>query len=203
MFLTNSGFWTILLSMAVFGVLHSILASFKFKSWIKRWIKKYYDRFYRLGFSIFAAVKLGSVFLLIWALPDTILYQIATPWRWIAIGVQTAALGIIFLSVLQTGALRFIGLDGLRKAPKQLSGGERLVVQGFYKWVRHPIYTATFILVWLFPVMSANWLAFCIGASLYMVIGSYFEEQKLVKTFGADYTAYQKQVPRFIPGIRF
>lgn len=198
----SSGFWIVLASMIVFGILHSILASFAFKARVKRLIKQHFDRFYRLFFSIVAAVKLAVVFLLIWKIPDVIVYRVGRPWNWIAMGFQIAAALVMVWAVLQTGALRFIGLDVFGKTPQKTAGAERLVVQGLYKWVRHPIYTATFLLIWLSPVMSLNWLAFCIGASLYMMVGSYFEEKKLLKTFGGDYAAYQKEVPRFIPGIR-
>lgn len=71
---------------------------------------------------------------------------------------------------------------------------------GLNHWVRHPLYTGAFLVLWAgaascFGLWTAVW------ASLYIVIGSVFEERKLVSIYGADYTNYQKEVPRFFPRL--
>jgi protein-S-isoprenylcysteine O-methyltransferase Ste14 len=35
--------------------------------------------------------------------------------------------------------------------------------------------------------------------SVYLYVGTFFEERRLVREFGDDYRAYQRQVPRLIP----
>jgi methanethiol S-methyltransferase len=75
------------------------------------------------------------------------------------------------------------------------------VVAGLYKLVRHPLYTCGLILVWLPPVMTWNLLAFAIGATVYILIGAYFEERKLVAEFGQAYLDYRKRTPMLIPGL--
>jgi len=83
-----------------------------------------------------------------------------------------------------------------------LHGAPRLVVRGLYRWVRHPLYTAGLVFLWFTPIMAVNLLALYVGFSLYLVIGAYFEERKLLREFGADYAEYQQRTPMLIPRLR-
>jgi protein-S-isoprenylcysteine O-methyltransferase Ste14 len=65
--------------------------------------------------------------------------------------------------------------------------------------VRHPLYTAGLIFIWLIPIMSSNLLALNVGITLYLYIGSIFEERKLLAEWGDEYRTYQRKVPRLIP----
>jgi protein-S-isoprenylcysteine O-methyltransferase Ste14 len=51
------------------------------------------------------------------------------------------------------------------------------------------------------PFMTWNLLALNLGLSAYMLIGTIFEEQKLVAQFGSAYEQYRRQTPRILPGI--
>ena len=41
-----------------------------------------------------------------------------------------------------------------------------------------------------------------IWGTLYLVIGSRFEERKLVNIYGDDYQRYQQDVPQFFPRLK-
>jgi protein-S-isoprenylcysteine O-methyltransferase Ste14 len=75
-------------------------------------------------------------------------------------------------------------------------------VKGLYRWVRHPLYTAGLLFLWLTPLMTTSILAFNLAMSAYIAIGSVFEERRLVTEFGPAYADYQRRVPRLIPGLR-
>jgi protein-S-isoprenylcysteine O-methyltransferase Ste14 len=77
-----------------------------------------------------------------------------------------------------------------------------LVVRGLYRWVRHPLYTAGLVLIWLSPVMTANLLALNAGLTIYIVAGAMLEERKLQAEFGEAYAAYKRRTPMLIPGAR-
>jgi protein-S-isoprenylcysteine O-methyltransferase Ste14 len=68
-----------------------------------------------------------------------------------------------------------------------------------YRWVRHPLYLWGLVFIWLTPQMTVNRLALVVGFSVYLYIGTFFEERRLVEEFGDDYREYQRQVPRLIP----
>jgi len=65
--------------------------------------------------------------------------------------------------------------------------------------VRHPLYTAGLIFIWLLTEMTVNRLALNIGLSLYLVIGALYEERKLVLEFGQAYQEYRERTPMLIP----
>lgn len=78
---------------------------------------------------------------------------------------------------------------------------DQLQVNGLNKFVRHPLYAGTLLFAWSFffwqPVLSNFISVFVI--TVYTVIGTYFEERKLLRTFGEDYKNYAARVPMLIP----
>ncbi|MGD8634199.1 MAG: hypothetical protein PVF85_11555, partial [Anaerolineales bacterium] len=65
----------------------------------------------------------------------------------------------------------------------------------------HPLYTGGLLMIWFMPVMTTSLLAFNLAATLYLYIGSIFEERRLIFVFGERYEAYRKRVPRFMPNF--
>jgi protein-S-isoprenylcysteine O-methyltransferase Ste14 len=100
--------------------------------------------------------------------------------------------------VMQTGVWEFAGLSQLGGA----SESAKLTTDGLYTYVRHPLYTAGLVFLWLTPEMTVNRLALWIVLSLYFVIGAYFEERKLLRDFGQAYADYKARVPMLIPFTR-
>jgi protein-S-isoprenylcysteine O-methyltransferase Ste14 len=49
--------------------------------------------------------------------------------------------------------------------------------------------------------MTLNRLILWSIFSLYLVIGAYFEEQKLLREFGQEYAEYQAKTPMLIPRL--
>lgn len=194
----TEGFWILLFALFVYGVLHSIVASLSFKRWMRRLFGPALDRWYRLAFSLFAVVSFLPVLVLFFLLPDQVLYRVPLPWALGMILVQVLG-GMFFLwSLAVTDLSAFLGL-------RQLSGGadvERLTVRGPYRYVRHPMYTGALAVVWFVPWMTANWLAFAIGVTLYFWIGGLFEERKLLRQFGSAYADYRRRTPMLIPWPR-
>ncbi|MDO8539953.1 MAG: isoprenylcysteine carboxylmethyltransferase family protein [Opitutaceae bacterium] len=78
-----------------------------------------------------------------------------------------------------------------------------LVTTGPYRWVRHPMYSAAFILGLAATLLTSNAVVMIAGACMYalLVARSRIEEQRLVEKFGEAYRAYQRRTGRFIPRI--
>lgn len=99
---------------------------------------------------------------------------------------------------------RFAGTHQLRVARRRDLCGEEaaddepLRTDGIHAWVRHPLYSAAFLVLWGRAVDPLG-LATAVWASLYLVIGSRFEERRLLRLYGEDYRRYREQVPAFIP----
>jgi protein-S-isoprenylcysteine O-methyltransferase Ste14 len=197
----QNSFWAIIGAVLLYGVIHSVLAALGFKQWVRRRLgDNAYRRYYRLFFSVQAGVLFLPVLALAALLPDQVIYRIPMPWMVLTILLQVTAVVLLVHSVMLTGALRFIGLAQAAdhaQAEKPLP----LVVRGMYRWVRHPLYTLTFVFIWLVPQMSWNTLALNIGVTFYTLAGAMLEERKLLHEFGESYAHYRAHTPFLIPGL--
>ena len=155
------------------------------------------ERGYRLGYNLFSILSFLPVLMLVVVLPDRMLYSIPFPWLVLTLAIQAAALLALLVGVRQTGVSRFLGFGQLLE--RRAEGQAPMIVDGLYRWVRHPLYTAGLVFIWLLPVMTLNILALNIGSSAYLVIGALFEERRLVREFGEAYITYRQQTPMLIP----
>ncbi len=187
------------LSVLLWGLVHSLLASLKAKSLAHRLLGSVSDRLYRLGYNLFAGASLLPTAWLLFSLPDRLLYVIPPPWIILSVAGQFLAVALLAIGVLQTGALSFLGLAQLISTEQQSS---KLVVAGLYRHVRHPLYVAGLVFIWLLPRMTVNWLAVIASASVYILLGAWFEERKLRREFGEAYLSYAAETPMFIPFLK-
>ena len=51
--------------------------------------------------------------------------------------------------------------------------------------------------------MTINTFTMAMGATLYILIGAYFEEKKLVREFGTAYQEYKSRTPMLIPFMKY
>lgn len=182
----------ILLALALWGLVHSFLASHFAKDMVNSL------RFYRLGYNLFAGVSFLPVMYLVAALPDAPLYQVPAPWSYLMLGVQALSALLLLAALLQTDTLSFIGLRQLFEEQKP----GQLVTRGLYNLVRHPLYTFSLLFIWFSPGMSRNSFVFYLGVTLYVLIGAFFEERKLLREFGEAYAEYRRKTPFLIPWVR-
>ncbi|MCI0521956.1 MAG: isoprenylcysteine carboxylmethyltransferase family protein [Chloroflexi bacterium] len=189
-------FIVLLLAIAVYGLAHSWLASLGVKARARAWFGPAADRWYRLAYNAFAALSFLPLLALYLALPDRPLYALPAPWSYLCLAGQSLAVLALGVGVMQTGLGAFLGLEqalGGVQSPGALTTG------GFYRWVRHPLYTAGLAFLWFSPTMSWNGLAFSLGLSAYLVFGALFEERKLLREHGPAYADYQRRTPMLIP----
>jgi protein-S-isoprenylcysteine O-methyltransferase Ste14 len=82
--------------------------------------------------------------------------------------------------------------------------GQRLVVSGPYRWIRHPMYTSFLLILGSIILLSANWLVgelWILTTALDATSRIRYEEAKLLNTFGNQYRAYQKLTGLFLPWL--
>lgn len=192
-------FWLILTAALIYGVLHSLLASNMAKRWVRSRLGTRVDAWYRLAYNALAVLSLLPVLALVSFLPDRRLYTIPFPWLVFTLAMQGLAVMIVAIGLWQTGVWSFLGLAQVIR-PQQAQA-PRLVDWGLYRWVRHPLYTAGLIFIWLTPVMTLNLLALNLGLSLYLVVGALIEERKLQAEFGQAYVEYRQRTPMFLPRL--
>jgi protein-S-isoprenylcysteine O-methyltransferase Ste14 len=190
----------LLFAIALWAVVHSWLASMRVKDWARRKFGEGAMRGYRLVYNLLAVLTFFPIVLLMAVLPDLQLYILTGIWSGLAYLGMFVALILLAVGFLQTGPLSFVGLQQLFEGEP---GPSKLVTSGLYRRVRHPLYSAGLLFIWLTPVMSLNKLVVFAAATVYIFVGAHFEERKLVREFGLDYIAYQQSTPMIIPGLRF
>jgi protein-S-isoprenylcysteine O-methyltransferase Ste14 len=153
-----------------------------------------------------ASLVVGSAFfaLWFWMLPQWFEFTVKTAgaarWRWLA-----ALPSVLGFAV----ALRCIwdfGWTG-RGTPAPVAPPQRLVVVGFYRFVRNPMYlgfAAGWVGLWIvFGHASIEAIAavaaVAVGVHLFVV---FYEESTLRGKFGADYEEYCHNVNRWWPRVR-
>ena len=193
-------FWLILLAVVAYGLLHSLLASLTAKAHSRKWFGLAADRWFRIAYNLIAVLTLLPILLLPILLIDKVIYVLHFPWVILTIAIQVLAVIVVFVGLRQTGMRSFIGLRQLF-LPENTTP-PRMVTGGFYRYVRHPIYTAGLVFIWLLPILTWNLLALNIGLTVYVFTGAYFEERKLLREFGESYAEYRNRTPMLIPGLK-
>ncbi|MEJ2512493.1 MAG: isoprenylcysteine carboxylmethyltransferase family protein [Anaerolineales bacterium] len=179
--------FTIPAAALLYGFIHSLIAANGFKHLIYRLLGEGAKKYYRLFYSLFASVTLLPVLILPAVIPDQTLYKIPEPLVYFTVFIQIVSVLLLVYSVLQTGALQFIGLSqafGLKREDKLNTGG-------LYRYMRHPLYTFSLLVLWLTPTMTRNFALLYAALTVYIIIGAIFEERKLLQTFGAAYQEYR------------
>jgi protein-S-isoprenylcysteine O-methyltransferase Ste14 len=153
-----------------------------------------------------AALVVGGMFfaLWFWLLPQWLDFRpeatSAAPWRWLA-----AVPSVLGFAV----ALRCVwdfGWTG-QGTPAPVAPPKRLVVVGFYRYVRNPMYLG-FAAGWmgLWVVFGhANLRAIAVGATIAVAVHLFvvcYEEPTLRNKFGSDYDEYCRNVSRWWPRMR-
>jgi protein-S-isoprenylcysteine O-methyltransferase Ste14 len=202
--MANMGFWVVLGAVAIYGALHSLLASHAAMGWAEARFGQRAQRVYRLAFVVIALFTALPLLVLPLLLPDRLIYAIPMPWVLLTLALQGLALLGVFKTVSLTGSEAFLGVRQLSHPMplRSRSGPEQLVTRGFYRTVRHPIYSFSFVLIWLMPVVSWNVLALMIGLTIYTLVGVLLEEHKLRAEFGPAYETYRRETPMVIPRLR-
>ncbi len=146
-------FGLILLSVLFFGLLHSLLASQKVKARIWQWFGPTKPRWYRLAFDTVAIVTFLPTLILLFVLPDKSICTIHYPWLILTTLVQLIAVAVLLIGLRQTGLSSFLGIRQWLY-PEDTPQHSILVTDGLYRYVRHPLYTAGLVFVWLSPFLS-------------------------------------------------
>jgi len=80
----------------------------------------------------------------------------------------------------------------------------RLITQGVYRWVRHPMYSALFLYAVGQALVIPNWVAGPVNLIAFSVLFALrvrAEERMMLEGFGDEYAAYSARTKRLIPGV--
>jgi len=176
-----------------FAAVHSLLASQAVKEYVYQFGLQTHH--YRLLYSLLGVLTTFVWLYWIGTLPDTLLYTVQE--GGLQYGLYTLqALGLyIVLAALKPidGAV-FLGL---KKAEQQT---DPFIEQGVFKYIRHPMYTGFMLFLLAKPEHTMVSLHFALAVSVYFIVGSKFEERRMLAEH-PDYADYQQKVGAFIPKL--
>ena len=192
-------------ALTLYGALHSFMAAIVFKQWVRKLLGDYrYEAVYRFLYNVVATITLVPVLAVIIIMPGETIWSVNPPLLYLMIIIQLVGVAGLLISLIQIDGSRFLGIRqleaGLNGDPLPLPE-EPLQTDGVYGLVRHPLYFFSLCVLWGMPVMTTGLLGLVIGTTLYFIVGSLLEEQKMAEAYGRAYEQYQENTPWMIPFI--
>jgi methanethiol S-methyltransferase len=121
---------------------------------------------------------------------------------WVFYGARVAGIVLTLRAAAILDVWELAGTRPARHAPAATGGEATFTRRGPYGWVRHPIYSGWFLIVFAVPTMTATQLVFAVVSSVYLLVGMVFEERSLVRAAPFAYEAYRRRVKwKVIPGL--
>jgi methanethiol S-methyltransferase len=188
--------WNACLSL-LFFVQHSSMVRRPFRARLARVLP---ERYGGLVYAIASGVTL-LVVVVCWQRVDIPVYRLEGAARGIAAALAMFVAALLLISGY--AVRRTIDFLGVRPVGAHWRGEPQpstpIIVEGPYRWVRHPLYACILALLWIRPEMMADGLLLSILWSAWIVAGTFLEERDLVADLGDAYRRYQRQVPMLVP----
>lgn len=154
---------------------------------------------YPIWLSIFICYTVFTFFLYIF-FPQTLAWARIplTPWLRL-IGALLAVLALIWFIWIHRS------LGNNLSVRLRIKDSQKLVTDGPYRWIRHPMYSAFYLLHFAVFFLTANWfigVTWLAGLSVIILLRVKREESMLLSKFGNEYVSYIERTGRFIPIIK-
>lgn len=181
------------LGWASFGLVHSWLA----RDGPKRWLKARFGGGHRLAYNAIAALHVAAAFALGEGAFEARAFDRPDALVWLGWAMQAAGAAVLIGALRGYDGARLVGLAQL-KDPAADDETEGFGTAGLNAYVRHPLYFGGLLVLWgrvdgEAALTTALWL------TVYLIVGSRFEERTLLRRFGGAYRAYRARVPALIP----
>ena len=179
--------------------LHSTMISISVTGYFKKLLGAKY-RFYRLFFNLIAILTLIPVALFAYSIRTQAIFHWDGYMRISQVLLLLIALLFFFLGGRHYDIRQVLGIKQIKEGSsnKAITDTGELDTSGVLGMTRHPWYLATILLIWT-RQMDISAIIVNVILTLYLIVGTYLEEKKLVREFGEIYQIYQKRVPMLIP----
>jgi protein-S-isoprenylcysteine O-methyltransferase Ste14 len=117
---------------------------------------------------------------------------------------EALAFPVLFAVTLLFLCISFYLISKSHKAVlEQVQDPPELVDSGVYAWVRHPMYLGTLLFCLAFIFISVSLISIAIWIAFFVFYDrmATYEEKGLIAILGDQYTAYQKRVSKWLPGV--
>jgi len=178
-------------------LIHSLLASLTVKQWIdQKWPTA--KKGYRLVYNLLAVVLLIPVLSLTRQMDHSLLWQWKGIWKILADSFAIMAILGFLWTLKYYDMMEFLGFRQLKQNAQSVMDQESFIISPLHRFVRHPWYFLLFVILWTREIAPSG-LLLNITVTLYFLIGSRFEENKLKEYHGDLYLKYKEKVPALFP----
>lgn len=174
-----------------YGIVHSVLASDTVK-------KIFPTKYYRIIYNLIAVVLLVPILYFQLTAESKRLMEDSIFNQFLGGIMMSAGIFMMYISIKGYASKEFLGLDFDKKEEPFM-----LKTDGLSEFIRHPLYTGTLMFFWgTFGFFATEtYFTTALIITIYVRIGIYFEERKLVRVYGKEYEDYRKNVPMLIPRL--
>ena len=194
-------YFLIVLLWILWCFLHSFFTATRITAWFKNRLKDKFA-FYLIFYNLLSLITVLP--LLYWqrTIPGPVVIKLSPfllIFKYIALVLNSI---IISGSSFSFDIKEFLGIRQITLRRQKTQGQPHISKHGFYGIVRHPMYLGGFIFFTALMTHAplAQFLGYLILA-VYMIIGTFMEDRRLVNELGKAYKDYQKEVPMFLPGL--
>ncbi len=183
----------------LFCFLHSFLISPSVSSFFQRRMRNGFV-YYRLIYNFASLMTLTPILLYWQSLESEIVFEWSGNWIGLQFFLWILAAVYIVGGFISYDGLDFLGFRQIRE-PQSMNEKPEFRTRGIHRYVRHPWYAAVLILVWARDLNLAD-LVTAVILTLYIFVGTWLEERKMISSFGEEYRKYRRQVPAYYPSMK-
>ncbi len=191
----------IILSVLVIAwcVLHSAMISISVIDYLQNQLGSKF-RFYRLFYNLISIFTIIPVVQYAYSIQTQVIFN----WDgYLRIGQLIILMLAILLFLLGGRHYNLLQVMGIKQivdgtSHKTITDTGELDTSGLLGITRHPWYLAALLIIWA-REMDVSAIIVNLILSLYLVVGTYLEEKKLIKEFGNYYLNYREKVSMLIP----
>lgn len=157
-------------------------------------------RFYRLFFNAVALATFCPLALFSLQIKEKPVFIWDGAFVVVQFGLLSLCVFLFLAGARRYSLLSFLGLVQVRERESRRTVSKRpgFAASGILGVIRHPWYAGGLLLIWARDLgLTALIINFVL--SLYLVIGAFLEERKLLEDFGDDYRLYQSRVSMLFP----
>lgn len=149
-------------------------------------------------YNILAILLLVPPLWLMRTLDSPVLWSWEGVWQWLANALALGAIAGFLWSLRYYSGTEFLGLEQLRQPQSKPDSHGAFTLSPFHCFVRHPWYFFALVIIWTRD-MDPGFLLTAIMLTLYFIVGSRLEENKLIYHYGDVYRRYRTLVPGLVP----
>jgi len=191
----------LIIAWCVWCSLHSVMISLTVTNYLKEKLGRKY-RFYRLFYNLFAIATLIPVILYEATLRTQPVFRWDGLFLIFRLILITTALLLFVSGAMKYDMLHFFGIRQIQSGNSYsaLSPTNDIDTSGILSLIRHPWYSAAILLVWAGSnELYVTTFLVNIILTVYIVIGTFLEERKLIVEYGDRYRDYMKKVSMLFP----